>query len=544
MKQHAINSQLTDSPANTVVEPRQWRALQVFNSYRILISIIILIYNYWGIGNATATQRYPELFYFASCSYIVFAIALFIVTYKRWFNFQRLAFNQGLIDLIILTALLYTSYGANSNLAILINISIAGISLLLPGRIPLFFAAVATVLLLLEQSFAILFSHAVATNYFQGGIQGLSFFATAIIAHVLSMRVRASEALASQREVDLANLQRLSEYIIQRQHAGVIVVDSHWRIRLINQAARKMFVAHGAKKLNHISELSAALSNLLSEWRNKSLTKLRPLKTTMTNPDLIVNFTPLVGGKDAVTIISLEDMTLIIQEAHQLKLASLGRFTASIAHELRNPLGAISHAAQLLLESPDLDHSDHRLTEIIYEQSERMNTVIKNILQISRRKKTDPKEIVLQPWLQNFIIEFTTIGDSNILFKMDVQPENLTVFTDGDHLQQILTVLCENSIRHCKKNENEKIKIVIAGKMILDTAEPYIEVIDNGPGISEDIAAHIFEPFYTTDRSGTGLGLYIAKELCEASRGTLLYLPTEAGACFRITYTQNGLVLG
>ncbi len=217
----------------------------------------------------------------------------------------------------------------------------------------------------------------------------------------------------------------------------------------------------------------------------------------MTNPDLIVNFTPLIGGKDAVTIISLDDMTLIIQEAHQLKLASLGRFTASIAHELRNPLGAISHAVQLLLESSDLDHSDHRLSEIIYQQSERMNAVIKNILQISRRKKTEPKEIVLQSWLQNFIDEFTAAGDSNILFKMDVQPDNLTLFTDGDHLQQILTVLCENSIRHCNKNENEKIKIAIVGKMTLDTAEPYIEVIDNGPGISEDIAAHIFEPLYS-----------------------------------------------
>lgn len=531
---------LSDVAANSsAIDPvptRRWRALQVFNLYRVFLASIIIFNSSLEVGYIDVSQRFPEVFFSTSLIYGGFALVALLCGYRRFPDFYLQSMLQGLMDLFLLTILIYSSDGILTGLGILMNISIASISLLLPGRVSLFFAAVATVLLLIEQTFAYFGLLSPITSYFQVALHGISFFATAILAHVLSMRVRASEILASQRGIDLADLERLNAFIIQRLHSGVMVVDANWQVRLMNKAAFQALNIDDDKPMGHLRDASVNLASLLDKWQSETLAQARPLRTIMSNPDLIVNFTPLGDPREVATLIFLDDMTRMAQQAQQLKLASLGRFTASIAHELRNPLGAISHAVQLLQESQNLSKSESRLAEIIHEHCDRMNTVIKNILQISRRKKSEPTEVGLKSWIRTFVKDFIAMSNDKALIKFDIQPSNLKAFTDVTQLHQVLTNLCENCIRHGKKEGCDKVNILIRGRIALDSAEPYLEVIDDGPGINTDIIEYVYEPFYTTDRLGTGLGLYIAKELCEASQAVMTYIPTKVGACFRITF--------
>ena len=221
------------------------------------------------------------------------------------------------------------------------------------------------------------------------------------------------------------------------------------------------------------------------------------------------------------------------QQAQQLKLASLGRLTASIAHEIRNPLGAISHASQLLAESRHLDKGDLRLTEIIEEQSKRVNTIVKNIMQLSRRDRAQPEDLFLRPWLDQFIQEF--IHHEKIpaeRIQVEITPPDLQIRFDPTQLHQILWNLCHNGIHHGAG------RLVLRGGSTRQPYHQYLDIMDDGDGIDAGMAHAIFEPFFTTANHGTGLGLYIAKELCESNQARLNYVPENEGTHFRITFAD------
>jgi two-component system sensor histidine kinase PilS (NtrC family) len=250
---------------------------------------------------------------------------------------------------------------------------------------------------------------------------------------------------------------------------------------------------------------------------------------------------PLGRTDPAGSIILLEDTTLVAQRAQQMKLASLGRLTASIAHEIRNPLGAISHAEQLLEESSNLNSADRRLADIIRTNSERVNEIIENVLQISRRQPSRSEEIVLSDWLQRFIQDFRgnrPLTDQNLT--LDIQPSDIHVFADASQLHQIMTILCDNAVCHFQGPGNE-LRIQINGRAVPGAEGYLLDVLDNGPGIAADSLRQIFEPFFTTHNKGSGLGLFIARELCEANRLGLEYAARpEGGSCFRVNFPTTG----
>ncbi|MEX2352998.1 MAG: HAMP domain-containing sensor histidine kinase, partial [Gammaproteobacteria bacterium] len=230
------------------------------------------------------------------------------------------------------------------------------------------------------------------------------------------------------------------------------------------------------------------------------------------------------------------DVSKLRQQAQQLKLASLGRLTASIAHEVRNPLGAISHAGQLLSESEQLNDEDRRLTAIIKEQSVRVNDIIENVMRISRRDRALPASINLHEWLQKFLDEFMAryqLEDGDI--KLGTSTEELHANMDPGQLYQVMWNICENGIRYSKG----KPLLSIRCELQAESGRPFIDIMDNGRGMAADIAEHLFEPFITTEAKGTGLGLFIARELCEANQATLnLYSNTDKGCCFRINFSH------
>jgi len=212
------------------------------------------------------------------------------------------------------------------------------------------------------------------------------------------------------------------------------------------------------------------------------------------------------------------------QQAQQLKLASLGRLTASIAHEIRNPLSAITHAGQLLDEAEQINPADRRLTEIIQTHSKRVNTIIENVMQLSRRQQTHSEELNLGRWLRDFYQEFChdNPGSADIM-NIHLYPENIMVRFDSSQLTQIVTNLCKNSIRHCRASDAPW--ILLRAGLSDDGNRPFLEITDNGPGVADEDINKLFEPFFTSANEGTGLGLYIARELGESNQTQLIICP-------------------
>lgn len=526
-------------PAETPAgkEPYTWKPLHLLNLYRLTLSSLFLVLSTTVHRPPGLDGTNPLLFQAVSAAYLVFSVTASLIIRWRLFGFQAQVYFQVLVDILAITLLMHASGGVASGVGTLLIVAIAAGSLLMAGRMAGFFAAIAALAVLGQQLYA--HSSGGTASYVQAGVLGAAFFATALLARVLATRVRASEALAARHATDLANMARLNETIIQRMQSGILVIDKNNRIHLMNESARFLLGTPSSCEDKPLETLSPELAEQLRAWRAAPSDEPRVFRCPTGSADILPRFTQLDPGGTSEALIFLENAAAITQQVQQVKLASLGRLTASIAHEVRNPLGAISHAGQLLAESPDLSAGDRRLTEIICEQSRRVNSVIENVLQLSRRRRSRPETFALEPWLEDFVAEFCqTENVSPGQIAVEVRPAGLQVRIDPSHLHQVLWNLCQNGLRH-GASTRAPARLLLRGGISRELRGPYLDVIDSGPGISPEVAQQIFEPFFTTQAQGTGLGLYVARELCEHNRAHLGYLPVPTGgSCFRISFAD------
>ena len=354
--------------------------------------------------------------------------------------------------------------------------------------------------------------------------------------------MRETTALAEQRGIDLANLSELNEHVIKRLQSGVVVVDAKDNIRLMNESAWHMLGLPAMKNTGNdkLVLVSAELARRLTAWNNNEPQENALFRCTSSGIDIMPSYTRLGHDVNSGTLIFLEDASRMAQQAQQMKLVSLGRLTASIAHEIRNPLGAISHAGQLLAESPQLDSADKRLTEIIHNNSSRVNDIVENVLQLSRRGNLAPEYLNLTTWLQNFVNDIAMgLNVEPDEIAVAITPPDLKIYFDSTQLHQVLWNLCQNGIRYSREYDG-KPKLELIASLQEEGHRAFLDVIDHGPGIDPETAQNIFEPFFTTDKKGSGLGLYIARELCETNKAHLSYIPLPVGgSCFRIEFTTT-----
>jgi two-component system sensor histidine kinase PilS (NtrC family) len=383
----------------------------------------------------------------------------------------------------------------------------------------------------------------VPANYPAAGLLSAIVISMSLAARPLARRIQESEALARQRGVDLQNLSELNEYIVQHLRESIIVLDAQNRVRLNNGSAARLLGVKQVERSQPLSNASEPLSDYLRRWREDPALSSHPeftLITEGTSARITAHLAPLGKGGDrsGPVLIFLEDASIFNARVQQSKLASLGRLSASIAHEIRNPVGAMSHAAQLLGEVESLSDNDRRLTDIIQTHSSRVSHIIDNVLQLSRRESGKPDRLLLRPWLEDFEREFTrTLELQEGELSVDDVPEDLEVRIDRSHLRQVLWNLCDNAVKYASETGGILVELH-AGK--LDSqGQPYLEVRDHGLGVDEATAEQIFEPFFTARSGGTGLGLYISRELCELNRATLLYLDRPGGgSIFRIVFAD------
>ncbi len=520
-----------------------WRILITLNVFRLLVAALLLGLFFMGGEPRIFGDPYPIPFATAATIYLLLAIIFATSLRQRWAGARVQAAIQMLVDILLVVALMHTSGGVGSGLGGLLIVFVGAGSLVLPGQIPAIMGAIATFGILGEQVFAQLTGSQVAVNYPAAGVLSAIIFSMSLAVRPLARRIQESEALARQRGVDLQNLSELNEYIVQHLRESIVVVDTNNQVRLSNASASRLLGSTSLFRSRPLREASEPLADYVQRWRVDHALSSHP-EFTLVNEDnsarITAHLAPLGkgGDRDGPLLIFLEDASMFNARVQQSKLASLGRLSASIAHEIRNPVGAMSHAAQLLGETDGLTADDRRLTEIIQTHSSRVSHIIDNVLQLSRRESGAPERFLVRPWVEDFALEFSrTLELQEGELAVEDVPGDLEVRMDKSHLRQVLWNLCDNAVKYA--SETGGILVELHAGFVEAQGRPYLEVRDHGLGVDSSAAEQIFEPFFTAHSGGTGLGLYLSRELCELNRATLLYLDRPGGgSIFRIVFSD------
>lgn len=595
--------------------PSFWTSLRYFCVTRLVIAGVLLGASLYGGEHIVLGDPDPALFARTAITYAIFAamFAYLAATQQRHFYLQLNA--QLLMDVAALTILLSASGGTKSGLALLFLLPVAGSAILSPALLAIGFAALCSLAILLEAVWREISTDGGSANTVLAGLFGIACFAIAIVMNRLAARLIVQERIARQRGYDLRGQIEINRLVVADMQDGVLILAADGTPRAANPAALRMLALDDARALvldgwrGHPAGTS--ISRHFVAWRESEGRIGGTLDIAVNDPEVQepgsenddgetpaeakANATPAAeaaispaiaapiattirvlgasgaDGDDAFGrrlrvrfvapesetsvsgryVVFLEDMRRVEERAQQLKLAAMGRLTASIAHEIRNPLAAISHAGALLEEEtsdqPGLPFGardmagPQRMVSIVRENAQRLNRIVEEILQLSRRGPVKGETIALEAWLHELVDDFCpTHNCAREVVEVSVYGRPLLRF-NGEHLRQVLVNLLQNGVRYASGKPGSVALIAVpvgyarsrrggaAASAARDedahVAHERIELIvqDDGPGIDRATRANMFEPFFTTHHRGTGLGLYLARELCLANGATLVY---------------------
>ncbi|HEY9146952.1 MAG TPA: HAMP domain-containing sensor histidine kinase [Thiobacillus sp.] len=501
-----------------------WRSLDYFNLYRLTLAVALvftgMLFSTSDLFREGAGERFQGYAY----AYLVIA-ALFVLGIRaRWPGFQIQLTAHITADIVLIMLMMSTSAQLAGGMGLLLAIPIASGGLVGSGRLTLLYAAMASIAVLLQRGFSILGGNQGLDSFFQVGLLCGGYFAIGLLAHALTLRALRSERLAQQQADELALLNRINALAIENSPDGLLAVRGDGVVRHASPRALTLLgvaerVTPGSTRLE---DLSAELARLSRQMRPGATLTLNTAAA-----QLRVRCIPL-ETPDNSRVLVLEDQSQAEQAAQRLKLAALGRLTANIAHEIRNPLSAISHAAQLLGEETH-DAAQTRLTGIIENNARRLDRLVEEVLTLNRRDRLNPVSFDTAT-LHTLIDELRQTEEIPADAVIISMPDTLHFQFDPDHLRQIVWNLLRNAWRYSRKQ---------AGSLRFSAQTPgdsvQLDIEDDGPGLSPEHQGKLFEPFFTTDAQGTGLGLFLARELAEANHAALAYVPGAGGARFRLS---------
>ncbi|HEY6241960.1 MAG TPA: ATP-binding protein [Burkholderiales bacterium] len=509
-----------------------WVSLKYFNFYRMAVAAIFLLAALI-FGDALSLGSHDLVaFTYASVIYLALAVAFHVTLRKMQAYFNLQLTLHVVTDVLLIVVLMYASSGIRSGLGVMLLISLAGAALVSRGTLMLFYAALASIAVLLEQSYWVLVHDASTANFLQPGLLSIGYFVTALITNRMARRLILNERLARQRGADLADQLRINKLIIRDVQDGVLVVDANGLVHLHNPRAADL-MGRLVPELSQVEDYSEELAQRLAAWRAGQGASSVSMRIAESGRLVRGRFVSAGVAGGSFSLVFLEDLSKLQEQAQQLKLAALGRLTANIAHEIRNPLSAITHAGDLLHEEQRGPQKE-RMVQIIRDNARRLERMVHDVLELSRRDRVQPETIRVRPYLLTFIEEFTqneNIPGEN--FSIEAA-DDVAIDFDRTHLNQVLWNLLHNAWRHCRKQAGS-VRIVVSRR----ANRVELHVIDDGGGVAAELQTQLFEPFFTTFSSGTGLGLYIARELCVANGASLDYLDRGPGADFRILWQES-----
>jgi two-component system sensor histidine kinase PilS (NtrC family) len=511
----------------------QQREVYFFALYRLLEAGLFALVAMTPVGFVSATVHYPIAAKLASLVYVALSLWLVVASRHSTVRLRRQAAIGMCLDLAAAAAALWVQDGLESGVFLLLLFNVGAGALILTAQSSLGFASIASALVMADFVASRLTGTA-GRPLAEAVMFAVTYLAAAVLFHLLGRQVSQTQALAERRGVELANLAEINEVVIRRMRTGVLVVDGGHHIRLANEAAWAL-LGNPSPSRRDLADVAPALHSSLWQWRQGKGEVPKAMVLAEDGVEVLPRFVAL-SLTDTVLLIFLEDSRIYSHRAEELTLATLGRLSASIAHEIRNPLAAISYSAQLLDESTGLPDADRRLLEIIHSQCQRMNGIVQNILGLARRERSMAESIELTTFTRRFVEEFR----NNHPLETDVlQAVNtgrpVVAMVDPQHLHQVLTVLVQNALTY-GRDPGQAAQVTVAVRTEGAHGPPLVEIIDRGPGIPPKVAEQVFAPFFTTSEHGTGLGLYIARQLCEANQCTLAFEPVPGGgSCFRIT---------
>jgi two-component system, NtrC family, sensor histidine kinase PilS len=523
-----------------------WYRLRLFNYFRGLLALffIIIYLKGWLVQLVPSVAPNTELFITTSSFYFIASLFFIAGTVYQKPELGVQVIVHTLVDIACIILLMHATGGIRTGLGTLLIVSISMTSAFLPRRLTILFAAISALAIIAEQIYSQLIYTDYAPAFTQAGLLGILIFISALVATITAKRLKESEQQAEQASNELQSIVQMNDHIIRSMRTGILVIQNDGLILMANNAALELLGQIKINTQSSLRDVSADLYSRFINWNNNTIQNHQPIQQTRGLPDIQPGFSHIKQNdrpnekQPGRTLIFIEDATQLTRRFQQVKLASLGRLTASIAHEIRNPLSAISHAGQLLGETSH-DASEKKLTEIINTQVKRLNRIVENVLQLSRQQRGTPEVIVLHQWLQQFKEEY--LASKNLQaqqIQINILPDDIKILFDSSQLHQVMWNLISNAINHSHREPSD-IMVNVHGSIDEHTGQPYIDIEDNGPGISDEEQTHIFEPFFTTSSDGTGLGLYITKEVIESNRAKIRHTsPANGGTCFRIHFQR------
>lgn len=513
------------------------RLALIYAAYRISLSFFLILLFLLTVSNPVVGSSAPFLYLQAIAGYC-FACLLAYVTLRHWRQRQEhQIFVMLIVDVLALSLMLHANGGPSLQMSMLYLVVVAAANILLPSGQALVVVLFAVITVVWQQFFFALFDSANVRNISGAVLLAVSFLGVSLLTRQVVQRLRLVERIAATQAQHVRQLQALNQRIVERMQSGVLVIDARQQVLLVNQAAQQLL--HQPRL--RAGQPLANLCPLLAEKMRQVEYGIADYFTLAQDPQgqrqaLGVQFSQLKTSEvQTVTLLMIEGLERVNQQAQQLKLASLGRLTASIAHEIRNPLAAISQAGELL-QSNLHDPSDLELVQMIRKQSKRMNRIIEDVLQLSRRERAHPQLIALNLWLPETLKQL--FPQQHAQFDWRLQPE-LWVQFDPAQLEQVLVNLIQNALHHGgKRQDRPSVRLVASAD---ESGRISLDVIDQGEGVSELAQQTLFEPFFTTETNGTGLGLYLSRVICDANGANLFHVPQASGACFRLVFASQGV---
>lgn len=510
------------------------RVFAVYNVYRLVIGSVLFALFLSTAADQTAGENYLNQQLMGAGLLVLSSIILAFIAIRTPLDSEPGIFSVLLLDVVATTLVTHPSAVLSGGFSALYLVTVAAASMLLRDRqLATLVAALATLSILVDTVFHLATDTSDQGGLLAAGLRGILIFVVSWIGQIVTANMTVAEQRAQEATSEAERLQELNDEIVEHIQTGILAVSRDDQVRAVNDAARDLLNL-GHRGAQAVGSIDPNLALALEEWRAGGGQRPKPFQPKGVTRTVLPRFTSIDETRAGEALLFIDDYTPMTQFAQSLKLNSLGRLTGSIAHEIRNPLAAVSNAVQLLAENPNMNESDRALTSIMLNNTQRINDTVNHVLELSRRVPPDFKALNLDTWVPDYLEEFKEgRADQPTIYLQQETPVSITA--DEKQLKRVLDNLLDNALRHSELKTGQ-LEAHLAVSASPSSNLCHLDIIDFGDGVPESSQSRLFEPFFTTSASGTGLGLYLCKELCESNGADLRYRRADSGeSAFRVS---------